>query len=482
MKRLKLNFAIILGFATLFLFSGCYTQFSKVGEPGDQVYYEESQGSEDSGYYPATADDGYYADEGSYSEAEPNQVIIEEYYYGAPFSIYYDPFFYNPYPYSGVSFRYVVSDPYWAYAPTYWYPGSYRLMAHYPYFVDFDFYFGYGYWDPWYATIYFPPVVVYMPPYYPIGGWWNPCWPHPHYDPWDNGHHHNSGNGDPNEGRRDWNRRDPVIATGHSGTVSGGSHVQGGNSGNNGGRPPRESTITTATHRNPVGGSGSNIQPVKTKENGRGVEVKKEKKGVAVNSGKGQVSREPVKVSPEPQREPVKLSPRTNQVNQNKSYEPAKPKTSTNVQSQKDSSPKNPNKSTGYQTGKSSKSKASGSTSASSVTPNSRKSYESSTSGSSSNKKSQSSSNSGSYRNSSSSSGSSNSSYRSQPSSSGSKSSSSSLRSTSSSGSKSSGSSYKSSGSSASRSSSQSARSSSGSSKTSSSRSSSSNEASKTRR
>lgn len=493
MKRLKLNFAIILGFAALSLFSGCYTQFSEVAEPGDQVYYEESQGSEDSGYYPATNDgsyddQGYYSDGGYYGETQPTQIIIEEYYYGAPFSIHYDPVFYDPYPYSGVSFRFVVGDPYWAYPPAYWYPRSYRYMAHrYPYFVDYDFYFyfyfGYGYWDPWYATIYYPPVIVYMPPYYPIGGCWNPCWPYydPYYDPWDYGHHHD-GDDDSNNGRRDWDRRDPAIATGHTGTSSG----SGNNQGNNGGRPPRESTIT-ASHRNPVSGSEFNIEPVKTKENGRGVEVKKEKKGVAVNSGKGQVSREPAKVSREPQREPAKLSPRTKLVQQNTRYEPVKTGTGSTVKSQKDSRPKNPYKSAGDQTGsgssesyRTSKSNTSGSTNNSSVTSTRRKSSESSTSVSSSERNSQGSSNSGSYQKSSSSSGSnSGSSYTSRPSSSNSKSSGSSYKSSSSSGSKSSDSSYKS-NSSGSRSS-QSARSSSSDSK-SSNRSSSSNKTSKTRR
>lgn len=264
------------------LLSGCYTQFSRAGQPEDQAYYEaypeESGAYENDSYENEPLESpGYaaaYEEESGYRENEPDRVIINKYYvYDEAFGVYYNPPVYDPDPYVSVSFHFSSGYSYgyysgvYGYPSYYWYPHHWRVGYYYPAYWDFGFYFSWGYWDPWYATIYYPPVVILVPPYYPYPGW---C--PPYYDPWYSGHHghHGGHHSDPGYGNdpwptgpRDWGRRDPVVAgnSGRPGSPGAGSHGGSNNGGGNLKSPQRgaiqvagPSTQSQRSPRNPSSG------------------------------------------------------------------------------------------------------------------------------------------------------------------------------------------------------------------------------------
>ncbi len=276
--------AVMAALLAALLLSGCYTQFSPAGQPENQAYYEaypEESGAYENDYYEnePLESPGYAAtyeeEDSGYRENEPDRVIINKYYiYDQPFGVYYNPPVYDPDPYVSASFHFVSGYSYgyysgvYGYPSYYWYPHHWRVGYYYPAYWDFGFYFSWGYWDPWYATIYYPPVVILVPPYYPYPGW---C--PPYYDPWYSGHHggHHSDPGYGNDpwptGPRDWGRRDPVVA-GNSGRP--GSPGSGSNSGSSGGsnlRSPEKgsiqvagpSTVSQRSPRNPSSGQHAGL-------------------------------------------------------------------------------------------------------------------------------------------------------------------------------------------------------------------------------
>jgi hypothetical protein len=355
MKRLKLILVFIVSFSTLFLFSGCYTQFSKAAEP-DEIVYEEQyeEGSDSAYYYDGTAygyEDGYY-DEGYYEEGyydpeKPERIIIQKYYYyDEPFYVHYEPVFYDPY--SRVSFHFGGGRAHW-YDPWYYWPPRHSRVVYYsPHHFDIGLYFVWGYWDPWYATIYYPPIAVFPQPY-----WYPPCYDpwHPYPEPYYGGGHHGGHHGyDDDFGRREWGHRDPVVLAGNSGG-------SGKNGSNDGGRPPREATIyptqspRPATVNDPGRGSGIRKESVKIKEKGRIQQKAKRRSSNSypTQSAKNRQKSEPRQNIKNVKEAPKKLSPRENLTVRNQRSEPVK-SSSSSYQPQERSRSKNSNQSAGYRT------------------------------------------------------------------------------------------------------------------------------------
>ena len=148
MKTYK-TFLLLVSFAVIFSFTGCYTQVATF-DTSSVPDYEES--SEVANYY---SEDEEGTDSGYYSESDLDTLndettIINNYYYDYPYRSY----FVDYYPTISIGIGFGWGWGYW----------GYPYYAYWPYYSGWC---GYGYYYPYpYYYCYYPSYYYYYDPYY----------------------------------------------------------------------------------------------------------------------------------------------------------------------------------------------------------------------------------------------------------------------------------------------------------------------------